>query len=89
MIPANAELQVLGNSFPDNSQAPNSISQEPLIITNYVQQMRTAVELGKRAVAYENYGGDEWPRDAATPSRAGDRDRTGHRASLSGADRAG
>ncbi len=61
-IPANAELQLLGNTFPDNSQAPNSISAEPLILTHYIQMMRTAIEAGKRLQNMENYGGDEYPR---------------------------
>lgn len=59
---ANEELQVLGTANPDNSQAPQSVSVEPLILTFYPQIFRTAVEAGRRLIRSENYGGDEWKR---------------------------
>lgn len=67
---ANEELQVLGTTFADNSQAPNSVSVEPLIITSYMQTFRTAVEAGRRLINSENYGGDEWKRMLASSLKA-------------------
>lgn len=63
---ANEELQVLGSAFPDNSQAPQSMSVEPLLITSYPQLFRTAVEAGRRLIRSEEYGGDEYKRMLAS-----------------------
>lgn len=67
---ANEELQVLGTAFADNSQAPGSVSVEPLIVTSYVQMFRTAVEAGNRLINSDNYGGDEWKRMLASSLKA-------------------
>ncbi len=56
------ELQILGFSDTEGNTSPESVTSEPTIKTNYMQCMRTAVEMSGRDLNSENYGEDEWAR---------------------------
>lgn len=57
------ELQIIGNSQPEFSTAPESITTDIGSDTNYCQTFRAAVEASRRILNTEYYGGDPVDRN--------------------------
>lgn len=61
-IDSGQELNKLGSAFAEGSAAPNGISSEPTLKTNYCQTFRAALELSGRDINSDNFGEDETER---------------------------
>jgi len=56
------EIAILGFADTDGNTAPNGVSSEPTLKTNYTQIFRRAYEASGRNMATEVYGPEEWTR---------------------------
>ena len=61
-IADNQELLLLGPASPEGSTAPAGLHSEPAYHTSYVQTFRRAIELSRRDLDADLYGGAEMPR---------------------------
>lgn len=61
-INSGEELQIIGSAFPEASTAPNGISTEPSIVTNYCQTFRYSIAASGRDMESNVFGSDEWKR---------------------------
>lgn len=64
------ELMLLGYASPEGSDAPNGIISEPAYHTSTVQTFRRVVNLSRRQIEADLYGGKEMPRAVADAHKA-------------------